>query len=44
MFEALRTMASRVRAVFSLRRLDEDFKQELAAHLEMLTDENVRRE
>src|SRR5262245_34720643 len=34
---------SRCRAVFTRRRLDQDFDQELQAHLAMLTEENVRR-
>src|SRR5262249_2918423 len=34
---------SRVRALFDRRRLDDDFEAEVAAHLAMLTDENVRR-
>src|SRR5688572_19387761 len=43
MFEGLQTAVSRVRAFFTLRRVDEEFEQELATHLALLTDENVRR-
>jgi len=35
--------ASRVIALFTSRRLDEDFDAEVRAHIEMLTDEHVRR-
>ena len=43
MFSRLRVLASRVRGFFAGRRLDEDFQSELASHLEMLTEENIRR-
>ncbi|MGH9715143.1 MAG: permease prefix domain 1-containing protein, partial [Candidatus Acidiferrales bacterium] len=43
MFSHLRAIVSRVRGFFSARRLDADFQQELAAHLAMLEEENVRR-
>ena len=43
MFSRLRVLASRVRGFFAGRRLDEDFQSELAAHLDMLTEENIRR-
>ncbi|MGH9738672.1 MAG: ADOP family duplicated permease [Candidatus Acidiferrales bacterium] len=36
-------MASRIRGIFSSRRLDSDFQQELASHLAMLEEENLRR-
>jgi macrolide transport system ATP-binding/permease protein len=39
----LRVLASRIRALFSMRRIDRDFEQELESHLAMLTEENVRR-
>jgi len=35
--------ASRVTALFTSRRLDEDFDAEVRIHIEMLTDEHVRR-
>lgn len=43
MFSGLRTIVSRVCGFFSARRLDADFQQELAAHLAMLEEENLRR-
>ncbi|HUI44291.1 MAG TPA: ABC transporter permease [Terriglobia bacterium] len=43
MFGALRVLGSRIRGLFTRRRLDEDFRQELAAHLSLLTAENIRR-
>jgi predicted permease len=43
MFERLQTAVSRVRAFLTLRRVDEEFEQELATHLALLTEENVRR-
>jgi predicted permease len=42
MFASLTTLASRIRAWFSLGRADQEFESELEAHLDMLTDENVR--
>ena len=39
----LRVVASRIRGCFTIRRLDEDFQQELDAHLALLTEENLRR-
>jgi predicted permease len=39
----LRTFGSRIRGFFSARRLDADFQQELAAHLSLLEEENLRR-
>ena len=43
MLAALRTALSRIRAVFSGRRDDTDFEQEMQSHLEMFTEENIRR-
>ncbi|MGH9718564.1 MAG: ADOP family duplicated permease [Candidatus Acidiferrales bacterium] len=43
MISRLRAIVSRVRGFFSSRRLDADFQQELAAHLAMLEEENLRR-
>ena len=43
MLSLLRVLASRIRGFFAGHRLDEDFQRELAAHLDMLTEENIRR-
>ncbi len=43
MFSLLRVLASRIRGFFAGHRLDEDFRRELASHLDMLTEENLRR-
>jgi predicted permease len=43
MSSRLRVLASRVRGFFAGHRLDEDFQRELASHLDLLTEENVRR-
>ena len=43
MFDWLRVLVSRIRGLVTHRRLDEDFEQELEAHLDLLTDENIRR-
>src|SRR6266481_3380536 len=43
MFAWIRTLASRTLAWLSPRHVDQDFDHELQTHLEMLTDENVRR-
>jgi hypothetical protein len=43
MWTRLVVWLSRCRALVSARRLDEDFNQEVAAHLEMLTEAHVRR-
>jgi putative ABC transport system permease protein len=43
MFDRLRVAASRVHGLFSIRRLDREFEQELEGHLAMLTEDNVRR-
>ena len=39
----LAVLASRVTALFTRRRLDVDFDEEVAAHLELLTDEHICR-
>jgi len=36
-------VVSRLRAIFDRRRLDDDFDAEIAAHLSMLVDDNLRR-
>lgn len=43
MFERLRIAVSRVRGVVLRRRIDDEFEQELHAHLALLTEENLRR-
>jgi predicted permease len=43
MFAWVRRLVSQNRVWLSPRQVDQDFDQELGAHLEMLTDENVRR-
>ena len=43
MFGWMRVLASRIRAWLSARGVDEDFSQELDAHLELLTEQNIRR-
>jgi predicted permease len=43
MFAWITTLASRTRAWLSPRRVDQEFAHELQTHLDMLTDENVRR-
>jgi predicted permease len=42
MFGWLRVHASRIRGWFSARKLDEDFSRELDAHLDLLTEQNIR--
>jgi len=42
MLAALRTAMSRIRGLFSSRREDDDFQQEMQSHLEMFTEENIR--
>jgi putative ABC transport system permease protein len=42
MFAFLRVIASRIQGVFSSRCDDEEFTQELDAHLDLLTEENIR--
>ena len=43
MWTRLSVLLSRVRALFTGRRLDRDFNDELQTHLALLTEENVRR-
>jgi putative ABC transport system permease protein len=43
MLNRIRVLGRRMRGLVSRRRLDEEFQQELDAHLEMLTEENLRR-
>lgn len=43
MFAVIRTLASRTRAWFSSRHVDQEFDHELQTHLDLLTDDNVRR-
>ena len=43
MLSRVRVLASRIRGFFAGHRLDEDFQHELASHLDMLTEENIRR-
>jgi hypothetical protein len=43
MFAWIAALASRTRAWLSPQHADQDFENELTSHLEMLTDENVRR-
>ena len=42
MISPLRSFCSRIASVFRQDRLDQDFNDELAAHLDMLTEENLR--
>lgn len=39
----MRTFAARIREMFSRRREDQEFSDEIREHLDMLTEENVRR-
>jgi predicted permease len=41
-FDSLRVAASRIRGIFTRRRVDEDFQQELDSHLALLAEENIR--
>src|SRR5262245_26404059 len=43
MFDWLRIAASRVRGSVGRRRVDEEFEAELAAHLALMTEDNIRR-
>ncbi len=43
MFDWFRVLACRIHGLLARRELDKDFQQELDAHLEMLTEENIRR-
>src|SRR5258707_2439246 len=42
MNDPLRAFFSRLRAIFSKTRLDDDFNEELAAHVDLLTSENEK--
>jgi len=41
--DRLRVLASRVFGLFGKRNSDEDFDAEVCAHLQLLTDDNIRR-
>jgi hypothetical protein len=43
MLDWLKVQVSRVRGLMARRRIDQDFEQELGAHLALLVEENVRR-
>ena len=43
MFASIRTWIARIRGSFLPQQADEDFDEELSSHLEMLTEENLRR-
>jgi predicted permease len=43
MLSWIRTLGSRTRALLSPGHVDQDFERELSTHLDMLTDENIRR-
>jgi putative ABC transport system permease protein len=43
MFGWVRILASRIRGQFSAHEVDADFSQELDAHLQLLTEQNIRR-
>lgn len=43
MFGWMRVLTSRIHGWFSAREIDEEFLQELDAHLELLTEQNVHR-
>jgi len=43
MFAWIRTLASRTHALLSPRQVDQDFEHELETHLDLLTNENIRR-
>ncbi|MGB6481907.1 MAG: ABC transporter permease [Candidatus Acidiferrales bacterium] len=43
MLTLLKMLAGRIRGMFSRRREDEEFSDEIRAHLEMLAEENMRR-
>ncbi|MGH9343385.1 MAG: ADOP family duplicated permease, partial [Terriglobia bacterium] len=42
MFDWLKVLACRIHGLLARRELDKEFQQELDAHLEMLTEENIR--
>src|SRR5262252_2818986 len=41
--EFLRVTLSRIRSTLHPRRVDEEFQKELASHLELMTEDNIRR-
>ena len=43
MFGWMRVLTSRIHGWFSAREIDEEFLQELDAHLELLTEQNIHR-
>lgn len=43
MFGRMKLLGAQIRGWFSIRRVEEDFSQELEEHLAMLTEENIRR-
>lgn len=43
MFDWIKVLVSRIHGLLARREIDEDFQQELDAHLEILTEENIRR-
>jgi putative ABC transport system permease protein len=43
MFSWMKSLASRIRTWLSPRDIEQDFDRELAAHLDLLTEENIRR-
>jgi hypothetical protein len=43
MLRTLKCLTARVRAFFSVDRLDRDFEAELESHVAMLTEDNIRR-
>ena len=42
MSDVLRAFFSRLRAIFSNTQMEDDFKEELAAHVDLLTSENEK--
>src|SRR3954467_15401836 len=42
MLESLRKLTSRLVALFSRRRIERDFEQELATHVELIAEQNLR--
>jgi predicted permease len=43
MFDWIKVLASRIHGLLARREVDRDFQQELDSHLEMLTEENIRK-
>ena len=43
MLNRIRVLGQRIRGLFSRRRLDEEFQQEIDSHMEMLIEDNLRR-